>query len=70
MSRTVGWMLSVAAFAVVVCVIVVAGLAANANRVTVADAPQVPGVQSPLRRLGRCRGLTTARRPRPPMSPS
>lgn len=57
MSRTVGWMLSVAAFAVVVCVIVVAGLAANANRVTVADAPQVPGVQSPLRPAGSVQGL-------------
>lgn len=52
MSRTVGWMLSVAAFAVVVCVIVVAGVAVNANRVTVAEAPQVPGVQAPLRPAG------------------
>lgn len=52
MSRTVGWMLSVAAFAVVVCVIVVAGVAVNANRVTVAEAPQVPGVQAPLRAAG------------------
>ncbi|WP_295628040.1 D-alanyl-D-alanine carboxypeptidase/D-alanyl-D-alanine-endopeptidase [uncultured Corynebacterium sp.] len=45
-------MLSVAAFAVVVCVIVVAGVAANANRVTVADAPQVPAVESPLLPVG------------------
>ncbi|WP_141743025.1 D-alanyl-D-alanine carboxypeptidase/D-alanyl-D-alanine-endopeptidase [Corynebacterium sp. HMSC11E11] len=52
MSRTVGWMLSIAAFAVVVCVIVVAGMAVNANRVTVAEAPQVPGVQAPLRAAG------------------
>ncbi|MFD5869404.1 D-alanyl-D-alanine carboxypeptidase/D-alanyl-D-alanine-endopeptidase [Corynebacterium sp. NPDC060344] len=57
MSRTVGWMLSVAAFAVVVCVIVVAGLAVNANRVTVADAPQVPGVAAPLGPAGVAQGL-------------
>ncbi len=52
MSRIVGWMLSVAAFAVVVCVVVVAGVAVNANRVTVAEAPEVPGVQAPLRAAG------------------
>ena len=34
MSRTVGWMLSVAAFAVVVCVIVVAGLAVSPSLIS------------------------------------
>ncbi len=57
MSRTVGWMLSVAAFAVVVCLIVVAGLAVNADRVTVAEAPQVPAAQAPLRPAGAVQGL-------------
>lgn len=52
MNRTVGWMLSVAAFAIVVCVIVVAGLAASAQRVTVADAPQPPAAEMPLRPAG------------------
>ena len=65
MSRTVGWMLSVAAFAVVVCVIVVAGLAVNANRVTVADAPQVPGVQGPLRPAGAVQVLDDGSSPAP-----
>lgn len=52
MSRIVGWLLSVAAFAVVMAVIVVAGIAYNSQSVVVAEAPEVRGVESPLTPAG------------------
>lgn len=52
MSRIVGWLSAVVVFAVVVVMIVVAGIAYNRENVIVAEAPEVRGVESPLTPAG------------------
>lgn len=61
-SRTVGWVLSIAAFAVVVAVIVVAGVAVNRDPVEVGAAPEVRRVASPMTPADSSEGAGTADR--------